>query len=84
MASRRPSPHPSRPSRHGLALAPEDRKREGLVLGMSVAENTSLACLPRFERHRFHRRGGGTPDGRGIGRTIPRKDPFGQRRSSAT
>jgi ribose transport system ATP-binding protein len=34
----------------GLALAPEDRKREGLVLGMSVAENTSLACLPRFER----------------------------------
>lgn len=35
---------------HGLALAPEDRKREGIVLGMTVAENTSLACLPRFER----------------------------------
>ena len=34
----------------GLALAPEDRKSEGLVLGMSVAENTSLGCLPRFER----------------------------------
>jgi ribose transport system ATP-binding protein len=30
---------------HGLALAPEDRKREGLVLEMSVAENTSLASL---------------------------------------
>ncbi|MBX2813432.1 MAG: sugar ABC transporter ATP-binding protein [Myxococcales bacterium] len=39
--------------RHGLALAPEDRKREGLVLGMSVCENTSLACLSRFERAGF-------------------------------
>ncbi len=28
----------------GLALAPEDRKSEGLVLSMSVAENVSLAC----------------------------------------
>ncbi|MCB1095582.1 MAG: sugar ABC transporter ATP-binding protein [Verrucomicrobiae bacterium] len=37
----------------GLALAPEDRKREGLVLGMSVAENASLACLPRLERFGF-------------------------------
>ena len=34
---------------YGLALAPEDRKSEGLVLGMSVAENTSLACLKQFE-----------------------------------
>jgi ribose transport system ATP-binding protein len=30
---------------HGLALAPEDRKREGLVLEMSVAANASLASL---------------------------------------
>ena len=29
----------------GLALAPEDRKREGLVLEMSVLENASLASL---------------------------------------
>lgn len=35
---------------HGLALAPEDRKHEGLVLEMSVAENASLACVPRLER----------------------------------
>jgi ribose transport system ATP-binding protein len=44
----------------GLALAPEDRKAEGLVLSMSVAENVSLSCLavttrlglvqPRIER----------------------------------
>jgi ABC-type sugar transport system ATPase subunit len=31
----------------GLALAPEDRKRDGLVLPMSVAANTSLASLER-------------------------------------
>jgi ribose transport system ATP-binding protein len=34
---------------HGLGLAPEDRKREGLVLSMSVAENASLASLSRTE-----------------------------------
>ena len=31
----------------GLALAPEDRKTDGLVLSMSVAENTSLASLDK-------------------------------------
>ncbi len=40
----------------GLAFAPEDRKRDGLVLGMSVAHNTTLAALgvlgrgPRVDR----------------------------------
>jgi ribose transport system ATP-binding protein len=29
----------------GLALAPEDRKQDGLVLSMSSRENASLACL---------------------------------------
>jgi ribose transport system ATP-binding protein len=33
--------------RAGLALAPEDRKLEGLVLSMSVAENAGLAALDR-------------------------------------
>jgi len=37
----------------GLALAPEDRRREGLVLEMTVAENASLACLERLERFGF-------------------------------
>jgi ribose transport system ATP-binding protein len=37
----------------GLALAPEDRKREGLILEMSVAENTSLPNLPKMETYRF-------------------------------
>ena len=34
----------------GLALAPEDRKRDGLVLSMSVAANASLASLDRTLR----------------------------------
>lgn len=33
----------------GIALAPEDRKRDGLVLSMSVAENATLATVPRLE-----------------------------------
>jgi ribose transport system ATP-binding protein len=33
-----------------LGLAPEDRKAEGVVLGLSVAHNTTLACLPKIER----------------------------------
>jgi ribose transport system ATP-binding protein len=33
----------------GLVLAPEDRKREGLVLSMSVAANASLACLKQTQ-----------------------------------
>ncbi len=33
---------------HGIAMVSEDRKGEGLVLGRSVRENTSLANLPMF------------------------------------
>jgi ribose transport system ATP-binding protein len=34
----------------GLAMAPEDRKAEGLIMLLSVAENTSLSCLSKVER----------------------------------
>lgn len=34
---------------HGLALVPEDRKKDGLVLGLSVRENISLTTLPALE-----------------------------------
>ena len=34
----------------GLALAPEDRKADGLVLGLSVAHNMTLSCLHKTER----------------------------------
>ena len=42
--------------RAGLALIPEDRKLAGLVLAMSVRENTTLATLPRHARHGLLRR----------------------------
>ncbi|HEY7118408.1 MAG TPA: sugar ABC transporter ATP-binding protein [Tepidisphaeraceae bacterium] len=38
--------------RAGLALVPEDRKLQGLVLGMAVCHNVSLACLDRATRAR--------------------------------
>ncbi len=39
--------------RHGMGLAPEDRKREGLVLQMSVEQNISLSSLVQMERGFF-------------------------------
>ncbi|QDT03689.1 Ribose import ATP-binding protein RbsA [Rubripirellula lacrimiformis] len=38
---------------HGLALVPEDRKRDGLVLPMTVAENANLASLDGAQRFGF-------------------------------
>lgn len=37
----------------GVYLVPEDRKRHGLVLGMSVAENTSLPSIGGYTRSGF-------------------------------
>jgi ribose transport system ATP-binding protein len=34
--------------RAGMALVPEDRKLQGLILSMNVMENTSLASLPKL------------------------------------
>jgi len=38
---------------HGLGLAPEDRKQHGLIMGMSVAHNMTLANLFRRQRLGF-------------------------------
>jgi ABC-type sugar transport system ATPase subunit len=43
--------------RAGIGLCPEDRKRQGLVLSMTCAENTSLAALPDLTRAGFIRFG---------------------------
>ena len=40
----------------GVYLAPEDRKHHGLVLPMTVAENTSLPDIGRYSRLKFLRR----------------------------
>jgi ribose transport system ATP-binding protein/rhamnose transport system ATP-binding protein len=37
----------------GIALAPEDRKSTGLVLGASVGTNVSMAVLPKLARAQF-------------------------------
>lgn len=39
--------------RAGLALAPEDRKQQGLILEMAVRENLSLASLKRDQKRGF-------------------------------
>jgi ribose transport system ATP-binding protein len=40
----------------GIALVPEERKSQGLVLGMTVLENMTLASLRRLTRRAFVRR----------------------------
>jgi ABC-type sugar transport system ATPase subunit len=35
---------------HGVALVPEDRQKEGLVPGMSIRQNATLASLPKYAR----------------------------------
>jgi L-arabinose transport system ATP-binding protein len=47
---------PSAAIAHGIGFAPEDRKREGLVLIRSVLENTTLAILRRLTRFRIVQR----------------------------
>lgn len=39
--------------RHGIGLLTEDRKNQGLILGMTVRENTSLANLKQLVRGLF-------------------------------
>ncbi len=39
---------PQRSISAGVALVPEDRKRHGLVLGMTIRHNGSIAVLPRL------------------------------------
>ncbi len=39
--------------RHGVALIPEERKRQGLVLDLSVFDNITLAVLDRHSRYGF-------------------------------
>jgi ribose transport system ATP-binding protein len=41
---------PREAQRAGMVLIPEDRKRQGLVLGMNIRENVTLPILDRFRR----------------------------------
>ncbi len=43
-------PHAAKSRRYGVALVPEDRKTEGLLLPLPVRENLTLASLDRLRR----------------------------------
>jgi ribose transport system ATP-binding protein len=44
------SPHVAKNDAHRIALVPEDRKTEGLMLPMGVGANVSIASLAKFRR----------------------------------
>ena len=44
------SPRTAKSAAVGIALVPEDRKTEGLILPMSIRDNMSLASIARFVR----------------------------------
>lgn len=47
------SPNAAKNGRARLALVPEDRKSEGLILSMSISDNLSMASLGRLSRGPF-------------------------------
>lgn len=47
------SPRAAKSGRARMALVPEDRKSEGLILSMSIADNLSMASLDRLARGPF-------------------------------
>ena len=54
------SPRDAKRRSVGMALIPEDRQSEGLVLALSVRDNISLAAIGRFARGGFIRAGAET------------------------
>jgi ABC-type sugar transport system ATPase subunit len=42
--------HPRDAARRGIAMVPESRKEQGLLMMRSIRENATLATLPRFSR----------------------------------
>ena len=46
-------PNPVQATAHGLALVPEDRKKEGLALELSILANMTLVKLPQISRMGF-------------------------------
>ena len=68
---------PSASLHAGVALIPESRKDDGLILRRPIRENVSLTSLDRFERFGFVRRAGRA--GRGALRARPGRR-YGSRR----
>ena len=55
---------------HGIALVPEDRKTEGLMLRMSVRDNMTLSILRRLSRAGFLPRGAERAQASGLGARL--------------
>jgi ribose transport system ATP-binding protein len=51
------SPQAAKSGRTRMALVPDDRKSEGLILSMSIADNLAMASLDRLSRGPFIDRG---------------------------
>jgi ribose transport system ATP-binding protein len=45
--------HPSQAIKHGFGFVPEDRKLQGLILGMAVRENITLSSLEKVSNYGF-------------------------------
>jgi ribose transport system ATP-binding protein len=45
--------HPSQAIKYGLGFVPEDRKLQGLILGMAVRENITLSSLEKVSNYCF-------------------------------
>ena len=58
-----------------IALVPEDRKTEGLMLPMSVKDNLTLAVLDKISQGRSDTASARALARRGCGRATPDQDP---------
>lgn len=72
---KRVQPTPIAMKANGLALTPEDRKRQGLVLGFSVQDNLTLASLNRFSVQGILQPGRGAEMAREMVKSMDIKTP---------
>ncbi len=68
-------PEPPEAIARGIALVPEDRHLQGLVLDHSIARNLALPHLPRFSRWGWLRRGAASAQAREDMRRLAVKAP---------
>ena len=68
---------PSRAIARGIGFVPEDRRREGLMLDMTMTENLSMAMLDRFRRGLLLRRAAMVEAGRRMIANLSIQPPDG-------
>jgi ABC-type sugar transport system ATPase subunit len=70
---------PSRAIARGIGFVPEDRRREGLMLEMTVTENLAMATLDRFRRGMVLSRSSMVDSSRGVIANLSIQPPDGER-----